>query len=817
MSEDRLDKALEAMKNESASAEELAGAHDRVWEKLTNPGEALCAEFQMQFADYLDGRLDSNRRLLVEDHLVRCSNCRAALASQKGERPAPIVPMRRAARWPRWGKWAAAAAVLIGVLYFGSSYFDTLIALGGPRATVASVSGKLYRIPQGMLEPGAKIGESEAVRTGPGSRAVLKLADGSLVEVNEHTELSVHAAWSGRVVNLERGDIIIQAAKQRHGYLRVQTRDSQASVKGTIFAVSSGLNGTLVSVVQGSVAVSQLGTETVLSPGQQAASNPALIGSVEEAVSWSPDAETYLGILASLGHIEKQIAALPSPALRTQSRLLPYMPPNIVIYGAMPNIGDTITQALGFADQQSAQNPAFGQWWNSNAGKSLKQLFARMESLTRMFGDEIVFGYSQGVPGSTEKFPAILAEVPQNRQADLKAALDSLAGEMGPSGLPYHLTDTLFVLSDSPKHLQLLLDNLGQGAVTPFTQEIAARYQHGAGWLLAMDIESILAQAGAPGSAGSSFVGANQTKHLILERRDAQGAEENEMTLTFKGPRMGLASFLANSGSSGAMEYLPADVIAAGYVSTREPKQMFEEILALTTRSDPSAADRLAQVESALGVSFANDLAGSIGTESAFGIESISTSGPVWVMAALVNNPETLDNSIHRLVDAWNAERAREGQTQRIVFEQETTNGRTWTSIKFSAAPLSIVWTYDRGYMVAGSDRAVALRSIATRNGGAPLVWSQEFQQQLSGSAGLHPSGFAWLNTKGAFQTYAALIPNPALRNLIMERDPILVVFNASEEQIRAVSRTRLSGLIMDMMLLQSLGKMQAGTQPAAQ
>ena len=813
MSEDRLDKSLEAMKNEQVNAAELACAHDRVLGKLTNPGEALCVEFRTQFGGYLDGTLDSNHRLLMEDHLSRCPNCRAALALQKGERLAPVIPMRRTARWPRWGTWAAAAAVLVGILYFGSSYFGSLIALGSPRATVASVDGKLYRIPQGILEPGATIGENEVVRTGPNSRAVLKLADGSTVDVNERTELSVHAAWNGRVVNLQRGDIIIQAAKQRHGYLRVQTRDSLASVKGTIFAVSSGLAGTLVSVVEGSVAVAQLGAETVLSPGEQAASNQALIGSVEEAVSWSPDAETYLGILASLSHIEKQIAALPSPALRSQSQLLQYLPPNTVIYGTMPNISDTVSQAMGFADQQSAENPVFGQWWNSSSGQSLKQLLVRVEHVTHLFGDEIVFGYSQGVSG--EKLPIILAEAQSGKQAELTAALDEIAGQAGSSSLPYQLNGNVLVLSDSPEHLQRLLGSLGQETATPFTREIAARYQHGVGWLLAMDVESIFAQAGTPGPAGSEFVGVNQTKHLFLERRDTAGAEENALTVTFKGPRMGMASFLANSGSGGAAEYVPGDVIAAGYVSTREPKQMFEEMLALMTRSDPSAAGRLTQVESALGVSFTNDLAASVGTESAFGVDSISTKGPVWMMAVLVNNPATLDNSIRRLVEAWNAERAREGQLQRITIEQETTNGRTWMSVKSSAAPMALVWTYDRGYMVAGSDRGIALRAIATRNGGSPLVWSQSFQQQLSGSTGLHPSGFAWLNTKGAFQGYAALVPNPALRSLIMEQDPILIAFSATEEQIRAASRTRLSRLIMDMMLLRGLGKTQAETQPA--
>ena len=35
--------------------------------------------------------------------------------------------------------------------------------------------------------------------------------------------------------------------------------------------------------------------------------------------------------------------------------------------------------------------------------------------------------------------------------------------------------------------------------------------------------------------------------HLFLEQRAAQGVEENEMAITFKGPRMGMASFLAES------------------------------------------------------------------------------------------------------------------------------------------------------------------------------------------------------------------------------------------------------------------------------
>jgi hypothetical protein len=113
--------------------------------------------------------------------------------------------------------------------------------------------------------------------------------------------------------------------------------------------------------------------------------------------------------------------------------------------------------------------------------------------------------------------------------------------------------------------------------------------------------------------------------------------------------------------------------------------------------------------------------------------------------------------------------------------------------------------------MVAASDRASAERAIATRNGGSPLVWSPEFLGQLPSSAGLHPSAFAWLNTKGALGILSALTSNPALGELVAGRDPILVVFDGTPEQIHAASRTRISGLIMDVMLIESLSRATLG------
>jgi hypothetical protein len=71
------------------------------------------------------------------------------------------------------------------------------------------------------------------------------------------------------------------------------------------------------------------------------------------------------------------------------------------------------------------------------------------------------------------------------------------------------------------------------------------------------------------------------------------------------------------------------------------------------------------------------------------------------------------------------------------------------------------------------------------------------------------------VNTKGALGILAALSPNAAFGKLVAGRDPILVVFDGTAKQIHAASRTRISGLIMDGMLLDSLSRATVGQQSA--
>ncbi len=401
----------------------------------------------------------------------------------------------------------------------------------------------------------------------------------------------------------------------------------------------------------------------------------------------------------------------------------------------------------------------------------------------------------------------VMARVKPGKRAELASALEGLFAEAGEAPGSYSVSDDLVVVSDSPSHLAWALAHLGQGAGSPFAAAIGERYRRGVGWLIAMDAPPVVNEASGDDAPPIEFAGMIGMKYLFLEQRAPAGAEENEVTFAFQGARTGMGSWLADAGSGGAAEYLPADALLAGYVSTREPLQLFEELTAQITKSEPDFERGLATMDEKLGAGFIQNLTAALGTESALALTGLSVSGPTWVMATVANNPAVIDSSLQKLVEAFNAELGPDEQAKRIVFAQESAGGRTWSTMKPGGLPLSIIWTYDRGYMVAASDRGVAERAIATRNGGSPLVWSPEFLGQLPSSAGLHPSAFAWLNAKGALGILSALAPSPALGELVAGRDPILVVFDGTPEQIHAASRTRISGLIMDVMLIESLGR----------
>lgn len=152
-------------------------------------------------------------------------------------------------------------------------------------------------------------------RTDAGAGIVLALRDTSRIEMRSESELLLEHANDGTRIRLNRGSIIVNAAKQRAGHLYVQTKDMTVSVLGTVFLVNTEEAGSRVAVIQGEVQVDQGTQERKLKPGEQVSTNPVMPSvPVIEELAWSRNAASHLALLQQSLALLQQPAVISLPA-----------------------------------------------------------------------------------------------------------------------------------------------------------------------------------------------------------------------------------------------------------------------------------------------------------------------------------------------------------------------------------------------------------------------------------------------------------------------------------------------------------------------
>jgi transmembrane sensor len=92
-------------------------------------------------------------------------------------------------------------------------------------------------------------------RTGMGERQTVLLADGSQLQLNTSTQLSVRLSWWRRSVELQQGEAMFNVVHQAWRPFIVQAGNLQIEDIGTVFNVRHQARGTAVSVLEGEVAL----------------------------------------------------------------------------------------------------------------------------------------------------------------------------------------------------------------------------------------------------------------------------------------------------------------------------------------------------------------------------------------------------------------------------------------------------------------------------------------------------------------------------------------------------------------------------------
>jgi uncharacterized protein (TIGR03435 family) len=295
-----------------------------------------CTEFRNNFADYVKEQLPPFVQARLAKHLAECASCRAELDgltdvwAKLGTIPtsdSPVAAMNARFResledYRRSPKpvlsglskdlwyWAAGIAATVALAVLGSMFFLRTPTVSAS-ATVETTDGALYRTWGGttdQIRPGAEVKLGEELRAE--DEAMLKLADGSRVEMRSNSVIWLESAIDGLRIRLRAGSVIVNAAKQRTGHLYVQTKEVTVSVVGTVFVVNAEETGSRVAVIEGEVHVQQGALAKTLLSGEQVATAPTMIPRpVAEEISWSRNAEEHVALLT-----QQQAVLTPVPA-----------------------------------------------------------------------------------------------------------------------------------------------------------------------------------------------------------------------------------------------------------------------------------------------------------------------------------------------------------------------------------------------------------------------------------------------------------------------------------------------------------------------
>ena len=730
------DEVIESIVNGQPDAKTAAAAAERVRGALFGVAGVAqvagriqsCDDYRGLIPAYLQRTLSDSRRMLLEDHVRECIPCRKALDETRTGKPKVHVmaPVRRAG----YRNWAIAAALLLTA---GAGTWYTLMRpgiSGEAVATIDSIDGVLYQVSDhGSLPvgPGRQLAEGEEIRAGRGSRAMVRLFDGSLIEMNERADISVVREFRGTTIRLERGNIIVQAAKQKRGKLFVASGESTVSVKGTIFAVNRGTKGTRVSVVEGAVQVDRASKSELLKPGEQATSDSALTKvPVQDEIAWSKDSARYLALLGELSDLQRKLSAIPSPALRYQSNLLRYLPADATVFAAIPNFGEQLREARSVFEEQTRSNPILSEWWKGqqNGGQDLLQGLDKLQSLTTYIGNEAVLVVRPG-----HSF-TLMAEV---KSGGLDQFLERELKNGSRFAWKIHAGQTLIMSSDTSS-LQSMAAIIDQGGapLTPFRERIAKAYESGAGWLLCMNAKQL--NLGADSSAVD--LGVDNVEYFVLERREVAGRTENTASINFGTQRRGVASWLGAPGPLSTLDFVSPDAGVAMAFVMKNPRQAVEEVLAGIRRRNPQVDQELADLEAKLGLKIVDDIAGPIGSEM-----TIAQDGPLlpdlsWKFAVEVNAPQTLQHSIEKLTQTLTG----------VKLTSAVVSGRTYYQLSGTAFPMAVYYTFADGYLVAAPAQSLVAQAIDNRQRGYTLARSEKFRSRLPGGASPNFSALVYHN-----------------------------------------------------------------------
>ena len=842
-----LDSATEAMREAQPGAGQISAAAEKVAGKLgiafqESAAIESCEDVRTLFSGYRAGTLAENRALLVKAHLRECGVCLRQFHSGAGAvnwaMPKAMPARSRVQPWKMGWAMAASLAVAATGLFAYKTYWQVP---PGVRAEVQSIDGSASLITDNggrLLAAGAELKEGDELRTGGGSHAVLRLADGSTVEMNERSAVSVGARGRNMTVALDQGAVIVKAAHRTSGHLYVKTDDCRVAVTGTVFSVNAGIKGSRVAVLQGAVEVAHAGVTSTIHAGDEYSTSQNLTPEpVSEQVAWSPNRDQYIELLAQWSTLQHHIEKIPIPQ-RYGSDLLDRMPADTELYVSIPNLGDFVSQAKTMFEDQLKQSAVLQQWWsrgNENKTAELDLLVNKVHDLSAYLGDEMLI---VALKQQTGNGFAVVADVQRSGLDDLlkqqfsmggpgmltvldESALRNTSAASKGHGVFALVREKEVVFSNSVDMLKAIDAQLNAGssgfATSDFGQRIKAAYSRGAGVILAANLQQMLAGTEMHGAKkGQAFLeksGMSGVRYLIAEHREQNGTPDNHLNLQFSGQRQRVASWLGSPAPMGSLDFVSPNAALAVAGVSKDPAAIVDDLMAMMSE-DKNGTDKLNEAQAELGIDIRNDLAGNLGGEYLFALDGPVLPTPSWKAVIEVRDSARFESTLERLVQGVNNHVQGHGG-HGMTIDASQAGEQTFYRVHNTATSAVVAeYTYADGYMIVAPTRALLMGALHAHATGDTLGNAAGFKALLPVDQNENYSAVAYQNLGPVLTPLLSQMSGEsaeALKKLAADAHPTAICAWGKDAGIEVASNSNLFGF--DFLTLGSL--LHGGPKPA--
>ncbi|MFK7865438.1 MAG: FecR family protein [Pseudohongiellaceae bacterium] len=786
-----LDEAIAAIKADTLSAAERGDARARVEAALAshrgpqeivsnspNTLDSSAAENWDSIEDYISAipaylanQLSPKQALLFEEERRQSLPLRRALREARGADREALAGL--GVRKPNKLRWFAAAATVAAVAI---ALFITLPDLPSFNQTqvaqVDEIDGELYQLVDGglvALEPGTWINGLQRIRSGSGSSALITLDDGSQIEVDERSELSMTRRGSGNRIDVSRGRILVAASPQGSGTLDVFTDEFMVSVTGTIFEVAHGAKGSRVAVIEGSVNVLLQGNTSSIEPGQIMDSRrESLALSVADEIAWSKDADEYVAMMQEIADLQQDLREVLDTQPRYSTRLLDIVPADTAMYVAVPNAPEKAAEVYEVIRARMQGSELLGEMWNEfesgSEAQYLDEIMSWLGQIGATLGDETVFALA-AVSEQTDMVPLVLSEVDaesfrtafdvqvqrlqdvlaaENVDTDFEIRIIENPADAAPNELSILLVDDLLVATIGEEMMQDMFATLQSGnsafVDTPLHEILQASYQQGTELVGAVDIPQLFsapetAAEIAQASEELAQAGLHNAKYLIAQHQEQNGSTTLTADIFFEGEREGAMAWLANPGPMGSLEFFSTDTTFAAAMLIKEPEAILNDLGPIELPDDFDAHAELELFYNVIGI---------LGGEMALGLDGPALPTPAWKVVVEAYDQTILQESIEWSVARFNEYAIEQGIEASIELIAMSIDGYDsyWVlldaniqpseDIDFTFESASFHYAYVDGYLVAAPNDGLVDRAISYYESGSGLQTDEEFRELLA-------------------------------------------------------------------------------------